>query len=799
MHTFFREMNTDQASVSRRTLGHTCRQRCAYRFDQGFQSPLCQSVGVLVIITVFIAIGSLLIGSNLDLDDFVDPHTNHSDVSLLVAEATWLTWVFIADPGTHADEVGRLRLPSAVVTVFGIVLSAMVIGLIVDGIKKKMDDLERGRGRVTEAGHILLLGWTEKTVQVINQLALMMESERGGTILVVSDQNKKEAEAELRERCSLRGSRLVVRTGNMMAQSDLLKFSCHLARAIIILAPDGAPDKADAQVLRTVLSMRGIELNYGLTGHIVAEMRDIDNTSLVDLVGAESVETVVSHDVVGRLMIQAARMRGLAEVYSCLLGFDGDEIYTKCWPQFTGRTFDQVVRSFDTAVPIGISIPATAPGERDRVVLNPAGDYVMGRHDAVVVIAEDDDAYAPTEEVRRKPLACPSLPRWNNHSVKENILMTGWRRDLDDVIVLLDELVSPGSQLHMLSELSEEERERRLRDGGLDPECDLKNLQLVHHVGNPAVRRQLKALRNPPLSEFDSVLVLADEALEEDMMHSDSNCLAILLLVRDLQLKDSKFHNRQTANARRMSSMVVEAMQSSLTLKRGSAGAALGAAAAAASKGVDAEAAADNAAMKMLRKMSKKRDAATVAAGGPAATAAAGRRTLDQYIGSDGGGAGRRVPIPPPPPGSAPGTGAASSDAADTLGEMKTSAGRGGRAPIGAQGNATNRVQTEIDPSALEDSMDQHAQRLQVTHTKSTHSAKRKFLKKLKSRSTLPSSGKRGPSDTFRLQRSCLVTCEILDPQTHMIIMDNKVRGGNARVCCVCALCVCVLCCVGLD
>ena len=27
------------------------------------------------------------------------------------------------------------------------------------------------------------------------------------------------------------------RTGNMMAQSDLLKFSCHLARSIIVLAP----------------------------------------------------------------------------------------------------------------------------------------------------------------------------------------------------------------------------------------------------------------------------------------------------------------------------------------------------------------------------------------------------------------------------------------------------------------------------------------------------------------------------------------------------------------------------------
>ena len=96
-------------------------------------------------------------------------------------------------------------------------------------------------------------------------------------------------------------------------------------------------------------------LKSELRGHVVAEMRDIDNTSLVELVGGESVETIVSHDIVGRLMIQVARSKGLAEVYAELLGFEGDEIYIKRWPEFIGKTFDEVLLSFDTAVPIGIA------------------------------------------------------------------------------------------------------------------------------------------------------------------------------------------------------------------------------------------------------------------------------------------------------------------------------------------------------------------------------------------------------------------------------------------------------------
>ncbi|KAI3709495.1 hypothetical protein L2E82_39257 [Cichorium intybus] len=62
---------------------------------------------------------------------------------------------------------------------------------------------------------------------------------------------------------------------------------------------------SDARALRTVLSLTG--LKEGLKGHIVVELGDLDNEVLVKLVGGELVETVVAHDVIGRLMIQCAR------------------------------------------------------------------------------------------------------------------------------------------------------------------------------------------------------------------------------------------------------------------------------------------------------------------------------------------------------------------------------------------------------------------------------------------------------------------------------------------------------------
>lgn len=61
-----------------------------------------------------------------------------------------------------------------------------------------------------------------------------------------------------------------------------------------------------------MLSLTGVK--EGLRGHVVVELSDVDNEPLVKLVGGELTETVVAHDVIGRLMIQCALQPGLAQV-----------------------------------------------------------------------------------------------------------------------------------------------------------------------------------------------------------------------------------------------------------------------------------------------------------------------------------------------------------------------------------------------------------------------------------------------------------------------------------------------------
>ncbi|GLT97042.1 hypothetical protein SLE2022_146280 [Rubroshorea leprosula] len=393
-----------------------------------------------------------------------------SDSSL--AEALWLSWTFVADSGNHADRAGTgARIVSISVSSGGMLIFAMMLGLITDAISEKVDSLRKGKSEVIEKNHVLILGWSDILGSLLKQLAIANQSEGGGVVVVLAERDKQEMEMKIGKlEFDFMGTSVICRSGSPLILADLKKVSVSKARAIIVLASDENADQSDAHALRVVLSLIGVK--EGLRGHVVVEMSDIDNEPLVKLVGGELVETVVTHDVIGRLMIQCALQPGLAQIWEDILGFQNCEFYIKRWPQLDGH---------------------------------------------------------PLTEVRGG--LCPNLADPPKHP--EKILFCGWRRDIDDMIKVLEAFLAPGSELWMFNEVPLQERERKLIDGGLEI-SGLVNIKLVHRVGNAVIRRHLE---NLPLETFDSILILADESLEDSVVHSDSRSLATLLLIRDIQSK----------------------------------------------------------------------------------------------------------------------------------------------------------------------------------------------------------------------------------------------------------------------
>lgn len=179
-----------------------------------------------------------------------------------------------------------------------------------------VDSLRRGKSRVVEAGHTLIIGQGDKLLPTIIQICMANQSEGGGLIVVLTRLPKTELEDTIADaQIDTLGSDVVIRTGSPFLPGDLLKVSAAAARSIIVLADraEQAPDESDVMVVRTVLSLRAMGAPV-TGGHITAEVCDLDNEELVHLVGDGRVETIVCHDVVGRLMIQCAQRKGLAQV-----------------------------------------------------------------------------------------------------------------------------------------------------------------------------------------------------------------------------------------------------------------------------------------------------------------------------------------------------------------------------------------------------------------------------------------------------------------------------------------------------
>ena len=71
----------------------------------------------------------------------------------------------------------------------------------------------------------------------------------------------------------------------------------------------------------------------------------------------------------------------------------GDEFYAARWPELVGLPWREIAFRFSTAIPIGVRTLD------DQLILNPPLDRVLGDGDEIIVLAEDNDTYAPGAKI----------------------------------------------------------------------------------------------------------------------------------------------------------------------------------------------------------------------------------------------------------------------------------------------------------------------------------------------------------------------------------------------------------------
>jgi voltage-gated potassium channel Kch len=486
--------------------------RLRYAFDNYMARGTIALIGGLAVVSalVILLVAAFMVLFNLG--------PGGADGAVSLREAVWLGLMRTLDAGTMGgDEGWGFRLASLAVTLGGIFIISALIGVLNNGLEERLGELRKGRSRVVESGHIVILGWSEQVFSVISELVLANANQPRSCLVVLAARDKVAMEDAIRDEVGPTGrTRIVCRTGSPIELNDLEIASPHTARALILLSPEG-PDP-DSHVIKTMLALTNNPRRHAAPYHIVAEIRDARNMEAARLVGKDEVELVLVGDLISRIIAQTCRQSGLSVVYTELLDFSGDEIYFSQQPALAGRAFGEALLAFEDSAIIGLQAAGGPP------VLNPPMDTVLGSDDRLIAIAEDDDTIrlAGSADARvQRPLivnngAAPHRP--------ERSLILGWNWRAPAIIAELDQYVAPGSEVTVVSEHAAAAADIEHQVGAM------ANQRVACLTGDTTDRRTLDSLDAP---DYDHVIVLAySDTLDEQQ--ADARTLITLLHLRDI-------------------------------------------------------------------------------------------------------------------------------------------------------------------------------------------------------------------------------------------------------------------------
>jgi ion channel POLLUX/CASTOR len=351
--------------------------RLRYRFDNYMSRGTGTLIGALAVISLLLILAASLLITLGNLRQADTPQ------GVPFQEAFWQTLLHSIDTGTLAnDSSWSMRWVMFGVTLGGIFILSALISVLSNGLEDRLAELRKGRSRIIESGHTIILGWSDQIFPILAELAIVNAGKHKACIAIMADKDKVEMEDEIKSRFADGGGmRIVCRSGNPLDLSDLEIVSPNTARSIIVLATN--PQYHDADVLKTILALTGHPRRRPEPYHIVGSLRNPESQEVAQLIIRQGEVSLFQVDnLIARITAQTCRQTGLSVVYEELLDFAGDGIYFKHEPGLAGKTFGEALDCFEDAALIGLA------SQEEGVRLAPALGSAIKPEDQLIAIAK---------------------------------------------------------------------------------------------------------------------------------------------------------------------------------------------------------------------------------------------------------------------------------------------------------------------------------------------------------------------------------------------------------------------------
>jgi ion channel POLLUX/CASTOR len=500
-----------------------------YRLDDIFSRSSLSHFVLLVLLSLAV----VLIGMTAYFFGLFSPENDavsgiESKIDRGLWDSLWWSLKHLIDPGFFEENYGA-TLPvaamSLLIAIMGMVIFGILIGFISTSMETRLAALKQGNSPVKETGHTLILGWSNKVVQI---LRLLGRADARCRVVVLGRPEITEMQETLRA-AGIPGPplKLILRSGSPSNLLELKRVAFEHARSIIVLAGwtrDADASGRDVEAIKTAMLLSSFPDWAQNKPVLVAEVNRKQNADIARIAGRNQISVVSSSEVIGKIIVQAARQKGLSHVYSEILSTEGNSIRVMHEPSCIGKRFGDIQFGFTAAIPIGISWRQEKSGEiRYAAGLNPEPDYAIDGDDQLVLLCGTDGSrydtqarphvskVTRTENYRKEPL--------------NRILVLGFNDNVHDILREFDGHVLPGSHVHVVSSFDDEEVRRRLDRYATRA---YRNIDVRFSAGETVSSGFLRSLEP---ATYDCIITLADESNDDE---PDARSIMVLLLLGDI-------------------------------------------------------------------------------------------------------------------------------------------------------------------------------------------------------------------------------------------------------------------------
>ena len=505
----------------------TLKERFQYRFDN-FMAAGARSIFlalILLFIGAFVVTGSLRLVILRTTPVQMDAKGAPQAPSL--RDDLWTAFIQILDPGSVTEDNNSawfVKVVAVITVLMGLVFFSAVIAFITTQLDLKITSLKKGRSRVLEADHTLILGWGDRVLEIVAELIIANESEKDAAVVILSEIPKEEMDDFFQERLIERKTtRIITRTGVTSSLEALERVAVTDCRSVIVLPSANESSTweekvaSDSKTLKSVLAVVAASREDQTKAAIVTEVFDRTNRNLMQSLAPDNITVIDTEDILAKIIVQTSRSTGLAAVYGHLIGFAGCEFYFAGGP-WNGVTFGQAGFHLPDGVPLGVRDSSGA------LHLRPSPELVLGDGDELILIAEDDSTIRFNKTYVCSPRSYPGSSEKLAKRIERQMII-GWNSKAATIIDQYTDYVLPGSNIDIVLPTIYSEG-----TAGLD---EIQQAHPQHAIrvlsANARNARELATLRP---ETYDNVIILNKS--ENDMEKVDSQTIMILLQLRAL-------------------------------------------------------------------------------------------------------------------------------------------------------------------------------------------------------------------------------------------------------------------------